>query len=92
MRLALVSATILVFAGCLGGSSQSPAAFQDSKGGALYVEGLVVDQEIVPIASAVIVVKDRDGYMETDATGRFKIGPVDPGEYLVTAEKAGYAT
>ncbi|MBI2077993.1 MAG: carboxypeptidase regulatory-like domain-containing protein [Euryarchaeota archaeon] len=92
MRLTLVAATLLLFGGCFGQSSAGPAGVEDTGGGALYIEGLVVDQEIVPVAAAVVVVKDRDGFMETDETGRFKVGPVEAGEHVVTVEKAGYAT
>ena len=91
--LPLISVGILLLAGCVGGSPSGPDGISESKDdGALYISGLVVDQEIIPIESAVIVVEDRDGFVETDATGRFKVGPVDPGEYIVTAEKKGYAT
>lgn len=78
--------------GCIGGSeSAGVAGPADLDPDALAVEGLVVDQELVPVAQAMVAVDGIGLVSETDAEGRFRLGPLEVGEYVIVAEKRGYS-
>lgn len=58
----------------------------------LAIEGLVVDQELVPVGQATVAVDGPGIVSQTDAEGRFRLGPLEVGTYVVVAEKPGYAS
>ena len=81
----------LVFAGCVGGNSQSvggPDVSFDK--GDVVIRGIVVDEELVPLEGVVIHDAASLLSVETDTTGQFALGPVTEGEHALTASKDGY--
>jgi hypothetical protein len=60
-----------------------------------FITGAVVDSEERPIGGATVAVAGRTNYPGTwptseEATGRFKVGPVPPGEYMVMISARGF--
>lgn len=55
-----------------------------------YIHVQVVDIEIVPIEGASVFVMPGNHVGTTSINGTVSIGPLEPGEYVVAIEKAGY--
>lgn len=98
LRPVALSALLLtaLVAGCADspgtdGSEDQPAAFNevevtDTTGA---IRGIVVSEAVVPIPD--VVVKLTDGSNQTtDAEGAFVFNGLEPGDYFLTATKAGY--
>jgi hypothetical protein len=95
MRPGLVAShvVLMAFAGCVAsesGTLQGGDSIEPGTGP--LVVGRVVDTEIVPIPNATITVHPGDWVALSDDGGGFAIGPLEPGEYVVRAEKLGYAS
>lgn len=65
--------------------------------GAQVIEGLLVDAEVgLPIQGATVVLMDTDNKQHmsvvTDARGRFVLEAPEPGDYMLWAERGGYAS
>lgn len=59
------------------------------------VTGSVVDEAGRPLAGVVLTVRDADGAvlrLTTDALGRFRLPPIEPGLYHIVAERTGFAS
>lgn len=55
------------------------------------IDGVVTDTGLVPLADASIsVLRSRIGVM-TDRSGRFRIGDIPPGSYVLSIRRLGYA-
>lgn len=78
-------------AGCAGGPAALEGA-QDQVEGNVHIHGLVVDAEFIPLPDAVVAIQPGDLVNRTATDGSFRLGPVDPGTYVVVAEKEGYLT
>ena len=91
--LAIVSALI---AGCTQDAAApqieglGPADFEE--GGPDYLMGQVVDPEIVPVEGVEVSVLGAGLVTTTDATGLFRLGPLEPGTHTIRAERHGYAS
>jgi hypothetical protein len=80
---------LLVLAGCMGpGPGQGDTPLADARTGA--VVGLVQDDEMKPLAGALVSLRDRHVQASTDAHGRFEIRQLDPGSDVLVATKLGY--
>jgi hypothetical protein len=86
----------LFLAGCVAGESSTtpsttiagPATVDESTGG---IEGLVTDDQIAPIAGAMVGLTDAAGIETvTDAGGRFSLSNVPPGNHQLAVQKLGY--
>ena len=89
LRPALVGLLLLVtLAGCSDGPKAAPEAVVQE----VFLEGIVVTEAIVPIANASVSVLPGELTALTDPSGQFRIGPVEPGSYGITARVDGYAT
>lgn len=63
--------------------------------GQAVIQGLVVNEDGIPIAEAKVNAEPLDGrprstlvrYVETDTQGRFRIDRLEWGKYMVTAKK-----
>lgn len=84
----LVALFAFVFAGPLAGRAQSPATET-----AAAITGTVSDGSGDPIAGAAVVLRGPAKYAAiTDAQGKFAIGTVSPGVYVLAVTKPGYST
>lgn len=85
----------LAFAGCVGGSESStpPGAGPNVRldGDVIGIRGIVVDDELVPVAGVMIRDANSDATAMTDEGGIFTLAPLQAGEHVLSAEKAGYA-
>jgi hypothetical protein len=97
-RSVALSALLLtvLFAGCSGSpgggaAEPEPDAFDDVEvtetTGA--IRGIVVSEAIVPIADVLVALTDGRN-QTTDAEGAFVFNGLEPGDYFVSASKAGY--
>jgi hypothetical protein len=87
----LVTAVILL-AGCVGASDvRSAATDAVDDPGAITIQGIVVDTELIPIDNVTVVDSVSELIAVTDPSGRFVLGPVEAGKHHLTAEKAGYS-
>ena len=93
--LAVLSAALL--AGCAGGSpdpledagEDAPELeVTDTTGG---IRGIVVDQSIVPVAGAKVVLSGGRN-TTTDEEGLFRFTALEPGDYFVSVSKLGYTS
>lgn len=96
--LALFLAAAAILAGCIDGEKvakavgpSSQSLEDDFKEGEGALAGLVVDSEAIPLGGATVVVIPGDIVFETDSTGLFRIASLLAGDYVVSAEKKGYA-
>lgn len=98
---AVALCVVVLLSGCLdeeAGGFSAPGGASDAAAGpsdALapgHIVGLVVDPELVPLAEATVSVVGGDLFAVTDAAGAFDLGPLEPGKYVVLAEKGGYAS
>jgi hypothetical protein len=88
---------ILGLAGCIGQDAEpapdadadvaAPAQFSDETGA---VEGLVVDQEQLPIPQAQVAIPELGLQTTSDAGGRFTFSNVKPGTHQLFAQRLGY--
>jgi hypothetical protein len=80
----------LLLSGCAA-TSNTPRANAGFAPGAdqVCLQGVVVDEELVPVAEAAVS-SEKIG-ASTDAEGKFKICPIQSGDYQLTITKAGYA-
>jgi hypothetical protein len=86
----------LVLAGCAGGPEATaaddeavagPAEFDDQTGG---VEGIVLDDEDLPVAGAQVALIEAAVETLSDASGKFALSNVPPGRYTLAVQKLGY--
>lgn len=95
-RFSAIAAILLaiLLSGCAQvtgrGDGPSGAGPKGIGGSGVFLTGLVVDEELVPIPAATILVTPGDVAGETDEGGAFRVGPLEPAEYVVRAEKTGY--
>lgn len=89
----LLLALLLAFSGCVGGtptSTDAPIATEatvnDSTGG---IEGLVTDDELVPISGAQVSVVGGQP-VRTDEAGRFALSNLEPKMHVLFATRLGY--
>lgn len=78
----------------IAGCGDKPAATATADEGAaepVLLAGIVVTEAIVPIAGASVVVQPGGLNATTDLGGVFRVGPLEPGLYEVTATADGYA-
>lgn len=80
-----------VFAGCVGGSAaesapSGPESVEETGAG---LRGLVVSDELFPVAEAQVVVKDGPSTF-TDAAGRFELTNLHPGTQTLNVSAEGY--
>lgn len=102
-RIALALAgllTAVVLGGCANNAADPNAALDkiatnaptlevtDSTGG---IRGVVVDSAITPIAGATVAITNGPT-AKTDKSGLFTFSGLKPGDYFLTASKAGYTT
>lgn len=83
----------LLLSGCTQATGQEGAGGarpQGIDGSGVFLTGLVVDEELVPIPATTVHVTPGDLSAETDQGGQFRLGPLEPAEYVVTAQKTGY--
>lgn len=66
-------------------------AVQAASGGGGVVRGEVHDPRGAPIRGAVVGVSGTTLYAFTDAAGRYRLGPITPGEIRVRAAAIGYS-
>jgi hypothetical protein len=92
--LAVLSAAVL--AGCSGGGSDDPLAGAGDEAPELEVtettggiRGIVVDQAIVPVINARVVLSGGKN-TTTDEEGLFRFIGLEPGDYFVSVTKPGY--
>lgn len=102
MKLRVVLLTMLVtavtFAGCAdSGTSDAPEETADFDSLDLEVteetgiiRGVVVDAAIQPVMGALVTIQGTELTTETTETGAFGFDGLEPGEYFLTVEKAGY--
>jgi hypothetical protein len=70
-----------------------PSATVDAKGlKPAHIVGKVVDPELVPIPDVTVSVRPGDAYATTDAAGAFDVGPLEPGNIAILAERTGYVS
>lgn len=99
MRNAAVATVVaLLLAGCSGGGG-NVAATEDFSDLGLeatddtgVIRGVVVDQAIVPIADASIVIKTLEREATSSADGLFGFEDLDPGTYFIDVSRVGYST
>lgn len=102
MRLTLGLAAILfttILAGCVTGETAdapeitqqaAPAEFDEETGA---IEGVVVDDSLVPIPGAVVGLHGNEEFLtETDDGGAFSFSKVPPGTHTILAQKIGFQT
>lgn len=80
--------------GCVATTGAEPAAQRqrgDGEAEGIFLVGTVVDTELLPVPEAQITVEPGPFTGATDHAGLFRIGPLEPGEYVVRVEKNGYA-
>lgn len=98
--LLALALTAGAFAGCVNGEStpittvvhHGPAKFTDDTGG---IEGYVTDDELVPLAGAIVGIVQSDVITRefsatTDEYGAFSLNHVPPGVHAVQASFLGY--
>ena len=76
------------------GGEIAAAVWPDGKhweGNLPSIQGTVIDADSVPVANAVVWTLDRRDTVRTDAAGRFKFPPVEPGLYRVVATDSALA-
>ena len=101
MRALFTATALVVFvvlAGCTGSSGSSTPDAKDPNGPRLgdalsddagAVHGIVTDTEQVPLAGAIVAIKDLT-QTATLEDGRYEIGNIPPGSYMVYAQALGY--
>lgn len=95
--LSLLVTLSALAAGCVGGSSSAPppapltatpAQYDELTGG---IEGLVTDEEIQPVAGALIgLVELPEARTQTDDAGKFSLSNLQPGVYTLAVNALGY--
>lgn len=89
-------ATALAASGCTTGAAPaSPLADSFSVGesassGSEVLRGVVVNDELAPIAGAYVVVDTRSPVL-TDDQGAFEVGGLEPGEHKILVQALGYS-
>ena len=56
------------------------------------IDGLILDEEELPIGGATILLVGADTETGSDAGGRFTFSQLQPGDYKLTIKKSGFAT
>lgn len=89
---------LIVLAGCAGTpDATTPTDAGIGEPGAvdpnlpMYIHVQVVDVEIVPIEGVAVLVTPGDHLALTSANGTVSVGPLDPGQYVVSVDRQGYA-
>lgn len=90
--MALASLSLTLIAGCAQTTSNAIVSSQTFDADSSFIEGVVLDDEYIAVADVSVVVAPGDGGGVTSADGLFRIGPVEPGSYVITATKEGYAS
>lgn len=68
--------------------ASGPASYDDETGG---IDGLVTNAELVPLEGAVVgLLETPESEVATDASGRFSISRIAPGDYQLAVQKLGY--
>jgi hypothetical protein len=91
---------LLLLAGCSGPAQRSvapvsseagigyvPPQFSEETGG---IDGLVVADDITPVAGATVALVSLDAITHTDDAGRFSSSLLAPGDYLVASNATGF--
>lgn len=86
--VAVVLATIM--AGCAAPPADRNVSLGDDTVEGLFIRGIVIDPELVPIPDAHVA--SGDLVAQTDTLGEFRLGPIEPGDHVLVAEKGGYAS
>ncbi len=97
MRAFIVCALILTsLAGCAdtGPTQEEPEIFQEVKttSDKGVIRGIVVNENIVPVEGASVLVMPGDMKATTDKDGAFVMTDVEPGVYFLTAKAADHGT
>lgn len=84
---------VMLGAGCTqaGAGPEAGGDGLDEASDGLFIEGIIIDSELVPIEDVSVMDTTSSVTTTTDAQGRFSLGPVEPGEHQLVAEKAGYS-
>lgn len=103
MRSAILGIAVIatmVLAGCTDGTTSStspsppattaPTATVSEVAGS--IEGLVINEETLPLQGTSVGLQDSSLAATTDAAGKFVFNELEPGEYKVFASKLGYAS
>lgn len=91
--LTILTVATLVFAGCSKPDNKpaetvpSEPVVSDTTGS---IAGLVVNEEVVPVPGAQLLVKETEQTTTTAADGRFAINALAPGAYTVFISAIGY--
>lgn len=86
MRVAFLVAC-LVLAGCVG-TSHDPAT--PDAGVAAAMRGIVVDETVVPVAGALVLLQAGGQQAATDQDGAFSFEGLEPGRYILNVSAAGF--
>ena len=89
MRCLLV-VCLLLLGGCADPGVTTGRGESVEDPGAKFIEGIVVDTELIPIPDVVVFDATSELVATTDLDGRFALGPVESGKHSLAAEKPGY--
>ena len=89
-RVAVGLVLALLVAGCAAPTTDQDATLDDDLEQGVFLEGIVVDPELLPVGGA--QVSSGDLTASTDDRGEFRLGPMEPGSHGVLAEKSGYTS
>lgn len=86
---------LATLAGCVGSEAGDAASAADPtqpiklEDGEVIVSGVVVDDQLAPIAGALLQL-DESAPVTTDVAGAFTIAPVTPGEHTIIVQALGH--
>lgn len=105
LRSTVASLIVVSLAGCVGGDAgtinqdDTPPEDATTRGRPAdgrklpaHISGTIIDTELLPIAQVDIAITPGDHIVLTDIEGNFVVGPLEPGTYVVSASKRGYAS
>lgn len=94
------AAVALFFASLLAGCSEDGSVKgsvltqvpieSTTQGPGLFIDGQVLDEEMLPVEGATVVATPGDHAGTTDEAGRFHIGPVEAGRYTLIVTKDSF--
>lgn len=94
--LGVFAGIALLISGCVGSSAddgkaadvaQPSAAFDETTGG---LQGIVTDEQLAPVAGALVGLVDRNVQATTDEQGRFQFSSLEPGRAQLQVQAFGY--